>query len=340
LDLYLRGLKANPATLIWIDHLLYGQPPPGLDTRLTLDLTLQKTADTLLGEHRGALVLLNAGSGEILTLASHPYYDPNQMDTSWLDLVQDPSAPLLNRATLGQYSPGTALGPFLYAYANGQNTLPVIPTNLTYSNSKGTWQCAITPRAAADAGQLIANGCPAVSAAISEKIGAENLAKIFYSLGFYQSPDLSLEMAQSTQMPIRQVDLAGIGQEDLVVTPLQMALAAAVLSNQGNLPTLRLVSAVLTPHQGWVDLPVEPSATTPLAAGVEETVEALAVPETQTWETTAFVQSGSETLTWYIAGTLPQSTGRPLALALLLEEKDAQRAKEIGQELLKSAMGK
>ncbi|MEA3349316.1 MAG: FtsW/RodA/SpoVE family cell cycle protein, partial [Chloroflexota bacterium] len=104
LDPYLRGLSGQDALTIWWHHLIYGQPPPGLDVRLTLDLELQKTADDLLGDHTGALILLNAESGEILAMASHPTYDPNQIDNVWNGLMQDPHSPLLNRAMQGQYS--------------------------------------------------------------------------------------------------------------------------------------------------------------------------------------------------------------------------------------------
>ena len=58
LDPYLRGLKGYPALTLWWEHLLYGQPPPGLDVRLSLDLDLQTRADELLAGHKGALVLL------------------------------------------------------------------------------------------------------------------------------------------------------------------------------------------------------------------------------------------------------------------------------------------
>lgn len=114
LDPYLRGLDGNPASSIWWDHLVYGQPPPGLDIRLSLDLTLQKQADSLLGDHSGAIVLLNADTGEILVMASHPTYDPNLLDEQAAVLLADPHSPLLDRAAQNLYPPGNALQPFLY----------------------------------------------------------------------------------------------------------------------------------------------------------------------------------------------------------------------------------
>ena len=107
MDDYLRGLRGNPGLTIWLDHLLYGQPPPGLDVRLTLDLDLQRQVDEALEGHNGALVALNASTGEILALSSHPTFDANQLEEQWGTLINDPASPLLNRATFGRYPAGT-----------------------------------------------------------------------------------------------------------------------------------------------------------------------------------------------------------------------------------------
>lgn len=103
LDDYLRGLAGNPSTLIWWNHILYGQPPPGLDVRLSLDLDLQSRADESLGKHQGAVVLVNAESGEILAMASHPTFNANLLGEIGDDLLTDENSPLLNRATQGLY---------------------------------------------------------------------------------------------------------------------------------------------------------------------------------------------------------------------------------------------
>jgi len=91
---------------IWWNFLIYGQPPPGLDVRTTLDLDLQASLDQALDGYTGAAVLINPESGEILAMASHPGYDSNQLDTAWESLLQDESSPLLDRATLGRYPAG------------------------------------------------------------------------------------------------------------------------------------------------------------------------------------------------------------------------------------------
>ena len=103
LDDYLRGYAGNPALLVAWERLLYGQPPPGLDLRLSLDLNLQQIADESLSKHRGAVVLVNARSGEILVMASHPTFDANLLDEIGQSLLTDENSPLLNRATQGSY---------------------------------------------------------------------------------------------------------------------------------------------------------------------------------------------------------------------------------------------
>lgn len=118
LDPYLRGLQGIPTLQIWWEHVLYGQPPPGLSVRLSLDLTIQAVADDMMKDKRGAVVLMNAETGEILVMASHPSYDANQLDAT---IFSAPNAPLLNRATQGLYPPGDIVAPFLqveYGRAN------------------------------------------------------------------------------------------------------------------------------------------------------------------------------------------------------------------------------
>ncbi len=113
LDPYLRGMQGNPASSIWWDHLVYGQPPPGLDVRLSIDLELQKRADALLINRTGAIVLLNAETGEILAIASHPTFDPNLLDQQATALLKDPQSPLLDRATQELYPAGAEMESWL-----------------------------------------------------------------------------------------------------------------------------------------------------------------------------------------------------------------------------------
>jgi cell division protein FtsW (lipid II flippase) len=279
LDNYLRGLQGNPASLVWWDRLLYGTPPPGLDVRLSLDLTtLQTEADRLLGDHTGAIVLLNAETGEILAMASHPGYDPNLLDEQGATLASEQDAPLLNRATNGNYPLGTTLSPFVQAFF-GESTAP----------------------------------------------GKAERDQLYRTLGFYNEPQLRMLVSK-----------ASTSSDDLRVSPLQMALATAALSNNGVRPSPRIALAVNTPQQGWVVLPAQGESVEALPAPfAREATQALA-GENPYWSYTSATSKAP--LTWYLAGTLPDWGGTPLALVVLLEENNQRLAEEIGGELINMAL--
>jgi hypothetical protein len=125
-----------------------------------------------------------------------------------------------------------------------------------------------------------------------------------------------------------------------------MALAAATLSNGGELPVPRLVMSVDTPQAGWVMLPVlsdHQQALTVQAAN--NTAEALANSELPIWQVVAAGEAGAgdalEVMpgySWYIGGTLPEWQGVPLALAVILEANNPQGVLELGHSLLRTAM--
>jgi hypothetical protein len=280
LDPWLRGLQGNPASSVWWDHLVYGQPPPGLDVRLSIDLGLQRSADALLGNQTGAIVLLNARSGEILAMASHPTFDPNQLDEQAAALLKDPLSPLLDRTAQNSYPAGTAMQSWLEAI--GLSSRPPI----------------------------------------------SNAASLYTALGFYTTPELQLPVA-----------VAGTPEEPLRLSPLQAALAAAALSHNGLRPPPRLAMAVKTPAQGWVVLPPLSEAVQALPASVTTaTAQKLLVEGQPFWQWGGLAGQTNKTLSWSLAGTLPDWQGTPLAVAVLLENSDQQWAAHIGQQLLDTAL--
>lgn len=267
LDEYLRGLRGNPGLAIWWNHLLYGQPPAGLDVRLSLDLDTQRTADDELGEHTGALILMNAQSGEILAMASHPAFNANTLEQDWAQLVSDPRAPLLNRAVQGRYPIDTL-------------------SNLLFP--QGT-----------------------------EIPGTDPASEIYLP-------------AANTPKPGDAIKLS----------PLQVVLSTAALTARGVQPLPVLGIAVNTPAAGWVNLPAkgnEAAIYPPEAA--QASIQALAVDGQLVWQTTEVTPNGSERFaTWYVAGSLPEWSGMPLAIVVLLEEDNPILAEKIGRTVLAKAL--
>lgn len=120
MDRYLRGIDGNPALDIWWNRLLYGFPPTGHDIRTSIDLALQSSLEKLMEPHKGAAILINAKTGEILAMASSPSFDANHLDEHWNELVNDPDAPLINRAVQGYYPVGgLTTGVFQQFYDSG-----------------------------------------------------------------------------------------------------------------------------------------------------------------------------------------------------------------------------
>jgi cell division protein FtsW (lipid II flippase) len=266
-DEYLRGLRGNPGLSIWWNHLLYGQPPPGLDVRTSLDLQLQEMVDQALGDRQGAAVLLNPASGEILAMASKPGFDANQLDETWSDLVLDERSPLLNRATLGRYPTGN----------------------------------------------------------LEEALFPEGLSAF------------GLDQPLSLRLPAG--DPPADDDSPAALSPLQIALVAGALSNNGLRPVPLLVSAVNTPSAGWVLLP---PLGTPVQAISSDTalsrVNSLELPNARSWDHTQVVQpEAGQPVTWFVGGTQPGWSGTPLALTLVLEENDPEAAQEIGRQILTAA---
>ncbi len=282
LDEYLRGLRGNPAATIWWNHLLYGMSPDGLDIRLSLDLLLQARADKLMEDQRGAIVLLNAQSGEVFVMSSHPSFDPADLNEIGTQLNDDPDKPLINRAAQGLYPTGglaELFGRALY----GETT-----------------------------------------------ISAAQRQTVYQTFNLTRAPLLRIHVAE----PILNTQ-----EQELHVSPLQVALASAALSNHGTLPAPRIATAVNTPNDGWVVLPAlgTPFEAIP-ALAADEAAQSLTADGQSYWEYVVEAESAESPVTWFIGGTPPNWQASPMVVVVLLEQHNVQLAEEIGRELLATAM--
>ncbi len=340
LDPYLRGLRGPSELQVWWNHLLYGQPPPGVDVRLNLDIDFQEKADDLLGDQSGALVLLNAGNGDLLAITSHPTFNPSQLEDNWMELVNDPETPLINRALQGQYQPGTALGAFLLATIAGEGGFSQIPEVETSGNLKASLDCAISP-AGSSLVDVVAAGCTIPQISLSQRLGSDTVMKLFEDLGLFAQPTIGESDQWVTEPPIIPSPEDVIrGESNFLVSPLQMVLAAATLSSGGSLPSAKLTNAVNLPEGGWTAFPpaaeVKRVFSQPNANSI---AELLADDDLPIWQTVAIVPNmADQMITWYLAGTLPSWKGSPLSLVILLEEDDPWKALEIGQAVMATAL--
>lgn len=345
MDGYLRGWLGNPAVTVWWHRLLYGQPPPGWDIRLSIDLDLQRFVDQQLEGLKGSLVLLNARTGEVLAISSHPTFDSNSLDETWDQLMHDPDAALVNRAAMGIYDPGPIMNPFLIAGASASDGISKFETQeiTGYDNHLSIngymLECAQDPQDQSFSAAVQA-GCPEPAFELGKLLGPDKTVELIQMLGFSSPPNIRLESsgkALDEQSFSPEKSVLGSG---LQISPLQLAHAGSVLSNAGTMPPLSLVTAVKSPEEAWTIL--EPLGTSSSIFNAEtalDTKNYFAVEGLPIWQTTALSppiigDENSKEGTWYLAGTLPDTDGTPLVLALHLEEKNPELAVEIGRAVL------
>jgi hypothetical protein len=227
-------------------------------------------------------VLLNAQTGEIYVMASHPTFDPSKLNEIGEQLNKDPEKPLINRATQGLYPTGDMIDPFVQALFG---TKPV-----TQADQQ----------------------------------------KVYETFGFYRAPLLRIQVAK----PISATQV-----KDMHVSPLQVALASAALSNHGTLPAPRIATAVNTPSDGWVVLPALGTPRDAIeSSAADETAQSLITQGEGYWAHLGKAKSAESPITWFIAGTPPNWQAAPMVVVVLLEEDNGRLAQRIGKELLGDAM--
>jgi cell division protein FtsW (lipid II flippase) len=336
-DSYLRGISGYPFTTVLWNELLTNQPPAGLDIRTTIDLGLQESVDSALGGMNGAAVVVNAGTGDILSMASHPGFDPSLLNEQWYQLVSSADKPLLNRAAAGLYPPGRAVAPFLLAATQSTSFTP--ETYDSYIHTMQDTSCALTLPSNYTVPDMVRSGCATISTYLGELLGTKTIYNLYQSAGFFTAPSLPILTADVTQPgSLADLSAASVGQGELQVSPLQMALASAAISNSGERPQAKLVTAVKSSDDGWqvVTTPVS-SIRVISAASAQAVADQLTLTGMQAWGSVGTSQSGeNSTVTWFIGGSLSQWTGTPFSVAVLIEEDNPKAAYAAGVEIIKA----
>ncbi|MBP6469393.1 MAG: hypothetical protein KBE23_08805 [Chloroflexi bacterium] len=340
-DAQLRGNIGNTWQSQMAD--LLHKPQVGRNVRLTLDAGLQAQADSLLDDQAGAVLLLrldpsaNGGEiGQILALASHPGYDPNQLDETFDDLSADELAPLLNRVTQGQYQPGLVLQPFVLAAALEQEVIslddPVEHANRPVILHGVATYCATAPPVDATWQDVLAHRCPGPMQDLAGKL---DLTQVFTDFGLTQPPQLPLNTETAVSPPSANPALATIGQDTLIVTPLQVGVAWAALAANGRLPELQLVNALQDDLGNWVSSALEMGTATAVSAVAAQSVrQALpATTDTQAFSTLVLSGPGGSTNAWYL-GLAPANQPEYVVVVVVENSGDLAAVERIGSELL------
>lgn len=337
-DDHLKGSGGDDWTGWWRNDVLH-EEIVGRDIRLTIDAEWQQFADDLLGKNQGAVLLFSIPDGDIRAMVSHPGYDPNRIDESFEQLIVDEDAPLVNRVTQGQYQPGMIIQPFIMAQALGGGYIdlskPVVGANDPVAVNNHELRCESEINESATWLDVLENRCPAPMANLAIGLGAERLAMYFEKLGFYQPPELPIITESGEHASIDQLELAGIGQESLALSPLQVGLALAALVGDGVLPKMQLVQAETTSEGGWEPVEIASGHTQAIPSSAAEAIlRALPVNEGIA-EHSALVLSGPEDSTnaWYL-GLAPAGTPRYGVVVVVEDAGENQIAEKVGRDLI------
>jgi len=249
-------------------------PGKGSDVVLALDARIQQAAEELLDGDRGAVVVIDPRNGDVLALASAPGYNPNDFVPSipssvWNGLLKNDGRPLYNRATGGEYAPGSTFKPVTLLAALHSGTVSAdtrfsCPGYYQLGNARfRCWQH--WGHGSIDLQSAIRYSCNVYLYHSAMACGPEEVQEMARRCGFGRKTDISLDFERPGLVPDaawkqrarhdawRDGDTCNmaIGQGALLVTPLQLAMYTATLANGGTLWKPRLVQQIV-PADGEV----------------------------------------------------------------------------------------
>ena len=229
---------------------------PGKPIQLTIDNDLQTVAENDLANKEGALVAMDARTGEILAMVSRPTFDPNDFAVrippkEWATLNTDPRTPLLNRAIQAQLAPGSV---FKIVMATAMLESKAIPATYTaycpgYANFYGrTFHCDHA-HGLVDLHKGIVASCDVYFYNVGKLLGIDRIAQYATGLGLGQRTGVDLPGEEPGLIPSEEwvervyhhkwypgstISVA-IGQGAVMATPIQLARMINGVANGGTL---------------------------------------------------------------------------------------------------------
>ncbi|MFQ5513822.1 MAG: penicillin-binding protein 2 [Myxococcota bacterium] len=280
LDRVLRGRDGGRNVLVdargrELEQLGEVAPQPGRNVWLTLDHRLQQVAEAALdeAERAGAVVALDPRNGEVRVLASRPAFDPNHFASGvgheeWAALRGDPRKPLHNRATRGQYPPGSTYKVVTLLAGLEEGVVRAgfeVRCAGSFRLGRRRYRCwRAGGHGLVDAHRALVESCDVFFYKLGLEVGVDRLAKYARALGLGAPTGIELEGERSGLVPTREwkrrrfgepwlegetVSLA-IGQGFNLWTPLQLAQAYATIAMGGRRLRPHLVQRIEDPEGG------------------------------------------------------------------------------------------
>ena len=230
---------------------------PGNTLNLTIDADLQRIAREALGNQRGAVVAIAPSSGEVLTMASSPSFDPNLfvdgIDQQTYDALRGlEDRPLLNRVLYGRYAPGSTIKPVIAQAILDAGISPresvYCPGWYTLPDSTRRYRCwKKTGHGPVNLHGAVEQSCDVYFYEMGRRLGIEGMADVLTRFGLGAVTGVDLPKEPDGLVPTPQWKRATrneswypgedlitvIGQGYLMVTPMQLARMTATLANRG-----------------------------------------------------------------------------------------------------------
>ncbi|MCS6834600.1 MAG: penicillin-binding transpeptidase domain-containing protein [Anaerolineae bacterium] len=350
-DPLLRGQALAETLAGRLERDLLHRPQRGFDLRLSLDLGLQERLATLMEGKRGAVVALNAQTGEMLALLSRPSYNPNTLDADWEALTVDTDNPFFNRVLQGRYQPGGALQTvhMLTALLRADDLAqvyegaaqPVTLDDLRLS-------CALpAEREALTLAEAYRLGCPAAFLQWSQFQPEQSLSQALQAFGLLSVPSIDGMNAASGPVSEASVLLGSsksaeiLGQGRQTISPLALARLLMAARNEGSAPPIRLLLAIRPPDGEWqlVEQLQAPQGfiTRQAAEGLSALLrDNLASAGRAYWGGhVALANSGQQALGWFV-GFVDRADWRVVLVAVLEEQADGLRVLAFGLDALRA----
>lgn len=243
-----------------------GFKPPvnGKDIQLSLDLRVQKIAEEKLNGRNGCVVILDPWTGEVITMASSPGFDPAALGQNVTSLVRailnDPASPLINRAISAAYPPGSVFKPVVAAAALENKKINLATSFFCQGSTlvgSQRFRCWDTHGQQNIVGAL-AHSCDIFFYKTGLLLQAQPIHDYAVKFGLNRTSEVDLPYEASGFMPSplwRKInkfknwypgDTANmsIGQGESLTTPIQIARMMAVFANKGYLVRPYVVKAV------------------------------------------------------------------------------------------------
>ncbi|WP_405778798.1 peptidoglycan D,D-transpeptidase FtsI family protein [Streptomyces sp. NBC_00859] len=336
-----------------------GEKKQGGNVVTTLNADAQKAAFKGLGNKKGAVAALDPKTGAILAMASTPSYDPstfagNSTSTdskNYTKLKDDKNEPLLNRALRQTYPPGSA---FKVVTASAALENGLYDSVDTPTRSPLPWRLPLSSKDLPNEGNLpcknatlveaLRVSCNTVFGKIGADLGNDKMRAEAEKFGFNSqqfTPTRSNASVFAKDMDKAQTALSSIGQFNTSATPLQMAMVASAVANDGTLMKPYMVDRLTAPNLDTVAKTDPEKQSEPLtkehAQMVQKMMETVVskgtgymakIPGVTVGGKTGTAQNGvnnsGNPYAWFISYA-KTAQGSPVAVAVVVEDSDASR---------------